>query len=252
MTISIAPFTTYTSAFQQSAKRAVPSKTSMALSDVETTTKHTTAKTQGAYPEIDTRSKATAFPDLFSSSNLNFLALGSQLKPINLAELPEKDYQQYVEMEQARIEANRMMLEHQYSTEEHPAQGSLPQTKTYAEVVVNGKVVASIDNQGVITTDKALSDSVLSQLPDSSSNGPELAQARAEHLAQLFGGEVKVADTALTQLQFNALPTEVIKRTLNETAMKADPAYDMLQASIDNLTKLQQQRQQNTAVATAS
>jgi len=193
---------------------------------------------------LSATANATAFPDLFGTSNLNFLALGSQLKPINVAELPKEEYQQYVEREQARIEANRMMLEQQYTTEEHPVPGSLPQTKTYAEVLVNGKVVASIDNQGVITTDKALSESVLSQLPDSSSNGPELAQARAERLAQLFGGEVKVADTALTQLQFNALPTEVIKRTLNETAMKADPAYAMLQTSIENLMKLQQQRQQ--------
>jgi hypothetical protein len=128
----------------------------------------------------------------------------------------------------------------------------MPQTKTYAEVVVNGNVVATIDNQGVITTDKALSKSVLNQLPDSSSNGPELAQARAERLAQLFGGEVRVADSALTQLQFNALPTEVIKRTLDETAMRADPAYAMLQASIDKLMNLQLQLQQSNEVATAS
>jgi hypothetical protein len=59
-------------------------------------------------------------------------------------------------------------------------------------------------------------------------------------------------DTALTQLQFNALPTEVIKRTQDETAMKDDPAYAMLQASIDKLMRLQQQRQQNNEVATAS
>lgn len=224
----------------------------MALSSPETSTKQTTSKTQSTDYESSPHSRGTAFPDLFGTSNLNFLTLGSQLKPINLAELPEEDFQQYVEMEQARIEANRMMLEGRYTTEEHPDPGSLPQTKTYAEVVVNGKVVATIDNQGVITTDKALSKSVLSQLPDSSSNGPELAQARAERLAQLFGGEVRVADSALTQLQFNALSTEVIKRTLDDTAMKAEPAYATLQASIDNLMNLQQQRQQSNEVATAS
>lgn len=252
MALNIGSFTAYTPAFQPPAKRTAPSQMSMALSDQERTTEQITSKTQSTDYESSPHSRATAFPDLFGTSNLNFLTLGSQLKPINLAELPEEDFQQYVEMEQARIEANRMMLERQYTTEDHPDPGSLPQTKTYAEVVVNGKVVATIDNQGVITTDKALSKSVLNQLPDSSSNGPELAQARAERLAQLFGGEVQVADTALTQLQFNALPTEVVKRTLDETAMKADPAYTALQASIDKLMKLQQQHQQNNEVATTS
>lgn len=252
MTMNIGSFTAYTSAFQSPKKSTDTSQANLVLSSSDTSNKQTTSKTHSNDYEASPQSKAIAFPDLFSSSNFNFLALAAQLKPVNPAELPEEDYKQYVEMEQARIEASRMMLEWQYTTEEHPEPGSLPQTKTYAEVVVKGKVVATIDNQGVITTDKALSESVLSQLPDSSLNGPDLAHARAERLAQLFGGKVQVADSALTQLQFNALPKEVIKRTLDETAMAADPAYAMLQASIDKLKILQQQRQQSNEVATAS
>ncbi len=143
----------------------------------------------------------------------------ADLKPIDVAELPEDRYQSYRDGEQLRLAANKRYLESQYtdrswtdtveaSLEAFPL-ADTPATQPYATVVVGGKVVATIDNQGVVASDDELGQKLQGILQGDvdGANGPDLAQARAEQIAELLGGEVRKVDTAMTQSQFNASPS---------------------------------------------
>ena len=105
--------------------------------------------------------------------------------------------------------------------------------KTYATVVVGGRVVATLDNQGLMTSDNALAGR-LRDLPDQvyGRGGPDLAQARAEHLAALLGGRVVKAKTAITQAQFNANPIDQdrLRPKIDAEAMRLDPLNDRIRA----------------------
>ncbi|MNE83659.1 hypothetical protein D3C80_1804940 [compost metagenome] len=75
-------------------------------------------------------------------------------------------------------------------------------------------------------------------------NGPNLAQARAEQISKLLGGRIVKADTALTQLKFSVLSnTNQAERVVNYEAMKQDPIYQHTQNLLENLEKIKQQRQ---------
>lgn len=163
------------------------------------------------------------------------------VKAINISELPEEQYRSFIEADQRYIEANRRYLENQYM--QHPAAPNLSNyqgIKSYATVTVAGNVVATIDNQGVVTSFGALSERLQSQLPDSmnGTNGPNLAQARAEFIAKMMGGRIQKASTAISQSQFNALPSmEQPQATIDYGAMKKDPLYQQildLQAKLEN------------------
>ena len=67
----------------------------------------------------------------------------------------------------------------------------------YAAVVVNGTVVAKLDNNGIVETPNAMG-AQLGDLPDEG-RGPQLAQARAEHIAAAMGGKIVKAGTAMDQ-----------------------------------------------------
>ena len=127
-------------------------------------------------------------------------------------EMPEAEYQEHL----ARMEAMVASLENTYA--ERPwtdtVEGSLrfspasPITQTYATIKVGGSVVATIDNQGVTSSDDALSQMIQDFMADRAggSNGPALAQDLADELAAMLGGRVVIADTAMTQQEFDALP----------------------------------------------
>ncbi len=57
---------------------------------------------------------------------LERVGLGSDLKPINIAELPEAEYNSFMEGEQRRIEANQWFLQGQYSNRDAPPTSSSP------------------------------------------------------------------------------------------------------------------------------
>lgn len=106
--------------------------------------------------------------------------------------------------------------------------------KPYATVVVGGEVMATVDNQGVVSTDDALGRKLPSLLKDvDGANGPDLAQTRANQIAEFLGGRVVKSDTALTQAEFFALPKiEDQKPWIDYDAMHTDPEYSLIQDMI--------------------
>lgn len=83
----------------------------------------------------------------------------------------------------------------------------VPSDATYAEVRVGGKVVATLTNNGYLTTSNAMSGRIMDLLRDEGhAQGPQLAQERAEKIAKGLGGTVVKAPTAQTQAQWNARP----------------------------------------------
>lgn len=186
------------------------------------------------------------FPELFSRSGEALTPLSVQLKAIHVSELPEERYQEFVQAQKQLIEANQQHLEHQYSSRNKPQAENLPQTQPYATIKVGGKVIASVDNQGVVTTASGLSKELLSRLPNdiNGSNGPDLAQARAEVLAGYFGGKVEKADTAMHQLEFNLLQDAAdMPASIDYAAMQNDPMFEQLQNLMTSLKNYESQRQ---------
>lgn len=110
---------------------------------------------------------------------------------------------------------------------------SHPALQTYATVTVNGKVVATIDNQGVAGASNAVASRFADRISNevNGSNGPDLAQLRAQQIAALLGGKVEKASTAMTQQQFNANPIDpdALRPRIDVEAMKQHPLYQQLQ-----------------------
>lgn len=184
----------------------------------------------------------------FMGQVISVTNLAVDLKPINVSELPEEQYQSFVEGQAALIAANRKYLEMQYTLfSEPPDLSDYPGNKPYATVSVGGRVVATIFNDGgVQTEDNALGSRLKDALNNSANgtNGPDLAQDRADQIADMLGGRVSKSRTALTQLQYAALPEIVIQPPkVDFAAMRGDPLYAQLQKQADNLEMLKQQRE---------
>lgn len=143
----------------------------------------------------------------------------SKMKVNLISELPEAEYQQELAAFQSVLQANYTQ----------PADTSNnPAYKEYATVKVNGKTVAEIDNHGWVKTSNGLGASLQSLLAENSTlSGPQLAQMRAEKIAQQLGGTVVKSSTAMTQSQFNN--TAQPQASVNVEAMKNDPLYQQLQ-----------------------
>jgi hypothetical protein len=168
----------------------------------------------------------------------NFHKGSETLKGTPIWELPYAEYQEYL----AKMEDSVAGLEEQYT--DHPWTATIeeslkaipvsPATQPYATVIVNGKVVTTIDNQGIVgTTDDVLGQRLQSLLLGdvNGTNGPDLAQARAEQIAALLGGRVSKSGTAMTQREFSALPPiEDPNGTIDYEALRQDPLYTQLQS----------------------
>lgn len=191
-------------------------------------------------------SQSQHFPELFSRSGQALTPLAVQLNAIHVSELPEERYQQFIEAQKQLIEANQQHLENQYSSRNKPQPENLPQTQPYATIKVGGKVVASVDNQGVVTTASDLSQELLARLPNelNGGNGPDLAQARADVLAGYFGGKVEKADTAINQQEFDLLQHQAeMAVSIDYAAMHNDPMFEQLQNLMTSLKNYESQRQ---------
>lgn len=94
---------------------------------------------------------------------------------------------------------------------------------TFAEVKVNGKVVASVANSGAATLWSNGDGGRIGRLADG--EGPATAQRRAEQIAQALGGTVVKAGSAMTEAQWAARPP--IRTIVDYEAMKADPLYEV-------------------------
>lgn len=111
-----------------------------------------------------------------------------------------------------------------------------PVNDVYAYVKHGDEIIATLYNNGGITTSNANGASLSRSLPMQGDNGeisgPALALARAEFAAKTLGGSIEITDTAQTQDAYeNTLkPYSYI----NYAAMKNDPKYLELQNFIAN------------------
>lgn len=161
------------------------------------------------------------------------------MRVFNLAEADEETFNAHVKSMQSVLEGLHAVP---------PDLSNNPAYKDYARVTVNGKVVATLDNNGGAITSNAIGAKVAGVLPGSvnGQSGPALAQARAEAIAKLLGGKVEIADTALTQSAWAAIPTP--KATIDHAAMTNDAMYRNLQQLRQNRAAfLAQQFAQQTA-----
>ncbi|MEA4856650.1 MAG: hypothetical protein AAGU21_03120 [Solidesulfovibrio sp.] len=171
-------------------------------------------------------------------------SVSATCKAVPLAEAPEDLFQRM-------MAAKKEMLENDYS--QLPEISRNPTYSKYASIVVNGKVVAEIDNHGFVTTSNSMagpcSDAIkAADMRAGVSSGPMLAQARAEHIAEAVNGSIVMAQTAMSQSAFDAVPQPQV--TIDYEAMRRDPRY----AEIEQLQKahaafLAQQLAHNDAVA---
>lgn len=171
--------------------------------------------------------------------------LDARLKPIKIWELPDDRYQTFMEGSRRRIKVNQIYLQNQYSETTFPDLSNEPRLQNYATVVVGGKVVATIDNQGGVESSDALGQRLRFVLKGdvNGTNGPDLAQVRAEQIARMTGGQVVRAETAITQHQFNTLPSIAsVTTTVDYAAMRQDPMYANIQSMIEQLQNTERMR----------
>lgn len=174
----------------------------------------------------------------------------SNLKAIDVAELPEDQYQQFMEGTRRGIEANKRYLESQYTERSFPDYSNDPRMKTYATITIAGKVVATIDNQGVVTTASDAMGERITKLLTAGlvgevniPGGPANAQFRAEKIAELLGGRIVKASTAMTQRQYNAMPPfEGPTITIDYEGMKNDPLSAQIDRMAENYAETEQKR----------
>lgn len=97
--------------------------------------------------------------------------------------------------------ATNWLMTHGSSATQPAASDDAPEN-TYAQVKVDDKVVATLYNGGSSTMTNAAA-SKIGKLEDPPGlSGPDLAQWRADTYAQLLGGTVEKASTAITQSQW--------------------------------------------------
>lgn len=149
--------------------------------------------------------------------------VAATLKAVPLAEAPEDLFQQI-------MAAKKEMLENDYR--QHPVVSKNPTYSKYASIVVNGKVIAEIDNHGFVETSNAMAGPCTDAIKQADCqagvlSGPLLARARAESIAKSVNGTIVMAQTAMSQKAFDAVPQPRV--TINYDAMKNDPRYAELE-----------------------
>ncbi len=164
---------------------------------------------------------------------------------VDMKKLSDAEYKSLIEDRRQSIEADKQYLEHRYTKYTDLTSSNEPKLKPYATITDGGRTIASIDNQGVVTTFSAISASLLDRLPNSinGTNGPDLAQARADAIASMIGGRVQKSPSAISQRQFNLLPpTEEAVGTVDYPAMKDDPLFQMIQNTQSFIDTAEQKR----------
>lgn len=97
--------------------------------------------------------------------------------------------------------ATNWLMTHGTSATQSLLSDDSPQN-TYAQVKVDGKVVATVYNGGSSTMTNEASAKIGSLQDPAGLSGPDLAQWRADSYAKLLGGTVEKASTAITQSQW--------------------------------------------------
>ncbi len=149
-------------------------------------------------------------------SSLNVIDI-SKLKVISIKDYPELRDQ---------MATNWLNMQAAQSALATEVPDNAPQN-VYATVKVNGKVVATLYNGGTSQMTNAAAAEVGDlQDPPGLNGGPDLAQWRAEAIAQATGGTIEKASTAITQAQWT--PRQEVSR--NYTRAQLDAAFEAITA----------------------
>ncbi|MBB4953986.1 hypothetical protein H4S14_002046 [Agrobacterium vitis] len=169
-------------------------------------------------------------------------------------EMEESAYQDHLTSSLYDIEDRKTGLEVEFTRSSSSDPYAATRRETYATVTVGGKVVAKIDNQGLVEsfdqdylTFKNALENLVTDL-----NGPAAAQLTAETIAAAVGGTVQKASTAMTQSEYAALPSPKTLLVTDYEAMMSDPRYQELQDEIASLDALQQKRAEYLAQQSAA
>ena len=137
----------------------------------------------------------------------------SQLKPLQAKPISAADNPVLHD-----LMATNWLMTHGASATQSAVSDDAPEN-TYAEVKVDGKVVATLYNGGSSTMTNAAAARIgkLEDPPDLS--GPDLAQWRADSYAKLLGDTVEKASTAITQSQWT--PRESSSTTYSRDQLDA-------------------------------
>ena len=161
-------------------------------------------------------------------------------------ELPDAEYQDWLSRNRAYLAAKQKVIEHRHTNlKTPPGAADHPDYKPYAKVVVAGQVFAEIANNGFVITSGSNSKELMDLLSQDLGKGPgpRYAQARADLIATHLGGHVVVADTALSQHQFDQMDRpHLFERDVDVDAMNRDPGFTLLQRELDQFEEMQKTR----------
>ncbi|AJA66365.1 hypothetical protein RN69_04510 [Bradyrhizobium japonicum] len=117
-----------------------------------------------------------------------------------------------------------------------PAVSDDTRENTYAQVKVDGKVVATLYNGGSSTMTNAAAAKIGKLEDPPGLSGPDLAQWRADNYAKLLGGTIETASTAITQSQWTP-------RQSNSTTYSRDQLDAAFQAMLAEGQRVMAQQQ---------
>lgn len=155
---------------------------------------------------------------IYGSRGGSVIALPKQAG--NIAQAPEKLYQQYVK-------SAERFLKSQYLRPE--GAGDSARNQNFVTIELNGKTVATIDNNGFVKSSNQIGAKLrhLFANEDKNMSGPALAEARAHKIAEYLGGKAVKSSTALNQAQYEAASAS--RAVVDHAALKQDPFYAQLQ-----------------------
>ncbi|MEB2846640.1 hypothetical protein GAO09_10300 [Rhizobiales bacterium RZME27] len=217
---------------------------------ISDTLKSTSSETSPEFDgcDVENNAKAQVSSDIESTSTAHE-SLNERLKGLTLnkgSDLPalkpawerlsDEEYAAYQAMERDFIDMDARALQSEYR--KFYDDPNDPRIERYADIVVGGKIVASVDNQGLIT---ASSDTIgkrlaVLSLEDTGLQGPEQAKYTSEKLIKLLGGSISLADTAITQSTFNRI-VQLAQAQIDFEGMKADPKYDEINRRYEELAQ---------------
>ncbi|MCP3403920.1 hypothetical protein [Bradyrhizobium sp. CCGB20] len=138
-----------------------------------------------------------AVPDATDAATSGFRIDVSQVKPLSGAK-PISVADNPVLRD---LMATNWLMTHDTSATQAAVSDDAPEN-TYARVKVDGKVVATLYNGGSSTMTNAAAAKIGNLQDPPGLSGPDLAQWRADTYAELLGGTVEKAPTAITQSQW--------------------------------------------------
>jgi hypothetical protein len=180
-------------------------------------------RSASTYSPTTTLTRADALPDAPATTDTatsRYRIDISQLKPLSAKPISAVDDPALRDM----LATGWLMMQGSQATQSVASDDA--SQKTYAQVKVNGKVVATLDNGGCSTMTNEAAAKVGDLQDPPGLGGPDLAQWRADHYARLLGGTVEKASTAITQSQWT--PHE--SRSTSYSREQLDAAFQAMLA----------------------